>query len=365
MTTMADVARLAGVSPKTVSNVLNGYPYIKGSTREKVLAAIDELGYQMNISARNLRAGRTGIIALAVPELSLPYFAQLSDAVIEAAATKGWTVVVEQTGGVRERELEVLSGARRHLVDGVIFSPLALGPGEADYLRVDFPLVLLGERIVHGPVDHVTMSNTEAARAATQHLLDLGRRRIAVIGAHFGEVRGAATLRLDGYLAALEAAGIERDDALISAPGLWWHRTEGAQGMQRLIEAGTEIDAVFGFNDTLALGALHVLLRSGRRVPEDVAVVGFDNIEETRFSMPPLTSIEPGRVQIARTAVDLLAEKVGGERPTEHREVYADFTLEVRESTVGRQQAPSDVEAVAPALGPRPAVAPVDTVSGR
>ena len=120
MATMSDVARRAGVSSQTVSNVLNGSPYIKESTRSKVMAAIGELGYQMNISARNRRAGRTGIVALAVPEVSLPYFAQLCDRVIESAATKGCTVVVEQTGGVRNRELDGLSGARRHLVDGVI-----------------------------------------------------------------------------------------------------------------------------------------------------------------------------------------------------------------------------------------------------
>ncbi|MEV1004044.1 LacI family DNA-binding transcriptional regulator [Nonomuraea sp. NPDC050202] len=365
MATMQDVARRAGVSAKTVSNVLNGYPYIKESTRARVMAAIDELGYQMNISARNLRAGRTGIIALAIPELSLPYFAQLSDAVIEAAATKGWTVVIEPTGGVRERELEVLSGARRHLVDGVIFSPLALGPDDADHLRVDFPLVLLGERIPHGPVDHVTMNNVEASRAATQHLLDLGRRRIAVIGAFPGEQMGTATVRLNGYLAALEAAGIERDDTLITSPGPWWHRTEGAQAMQRLLDADIRFDAVFGFNDTLALGALHVLLWSGRRVPEDVAVVGFDNIEETRFSMPPLTSVEPGRLQIARTAVDLLAERVGGTGPAGQREIYADFTLEVRESTVGRQRSPGGAEAVSPPLEADPTVTPLDAASGR
>jgi DNA-binding LacI/PurR family transcriptional regulator len=334
MATMRDVARRAGVSIKTVSNVLNGYPYIKESTRAKVLAAVDELGYRMNVSARNLRTGHTGIIALAIPELSLPYFAQLADAVIEAAAAKGWTVVVEQTGGLRERELDVLSGARRHLVDGVLFSPLALGPDDADHLRVDFPLVLLGERILHGPVDHVSMSNTEAAGAATRHLLDLGRRRIAVIGAN--QVAGAATTRLDGYLTALEKAGLPRDDTLIATPGLWWHRTAGAQAMQMLLDDGAEIDAVFGFNDTLALGAMHVLHQRGRRIPEDVAVIGFDNIEETNFSMPPLTSIEPGRMQIARTAVDLLVERVGGQGRTEHRKIYTDFTLEVRESTVGQ-----------------------------
>ena len=105
--------------------------------------------------------------------------------------------------------------------------------------------------------------------------------------------------------------------------------------MQQLLHAGTEIDAVFGFNDTLALGAMHVLLRAGRRVPDDVAVIGFDNIEESKFAMPPLTSIDPGRAQIAHTAVELLAERIDGERPSERREIYADFTLEVRDSTAG------------------------------
>ena len=337
MVTMRDVAGRAGVSIKTVSNVLNGYPYIKESTRAKVLTAIDQLGYRMNISARNLRAGRTGILALAVPELSLPYFAQLSDAVIEAAAAQGWTVVVEQTAGVRERELDVLSGARRHLVDGVIFSPLALGPDDAHHLRVDFPLVLLGERVLHGPVDHVTISNVRAAQAATRHLLNLGRRRIAAIGAN--GVTGAATARLDGYLAALREEGVEPDDTLIVDPGLAWNRTAGAHAMQKLLLASTPIDAVFGFNDTLALGAMHVLLRSGRRIPEDIAVIGFDNIEETEFSLPPLTSIEPGRVQIAHAAVDLLVKRIGGKGLAEHQQIYADFTLEIRESTTGRQQA--------------------------
>src|SRR5665647_2148175 len=162
--TMHDVARLAGVSIKTVSNVVNGYPHIRETTRARVLAAIDELDYQLNVAARNLRTGRTGIIALAVPELGLPYFAELADSVIEAADVQGLTVLIEQTGSRRERELEVLSGARRHLTDGLIFSPLALGAGDEDLLRVDFPVVVLGERLFPDSVDHVTMQNVEAAR---------------------------------------------------------------------------------------------------------------------------------------------------------------------------------------------------------
>lgn len=341
--TMHDVAKLAGVSIKTVSNVLSGYPYVRDSTREKVLAAVAHLGYRMNISARNLRAGRTGIIALAVPELSLPYFAELADAVIRAAEERSWTVLVEQTGALREREIAVLSGSRKHLVDGLIFAPQAVGADDIDHLRGDFPIVLIGERIFPGPVDNVTMSNVEAARSATRHLLDLGRRQIAVIGAHPGESDGTASLRLEGYLAALRGLGIEPAEELIAPAGLW-HRAEGAAAMRALLESGAPIDGVFCFNDTLALGAMHVLLRHGIRIPDDVAIMGFDDIEEARFSMPPLSSVEPGRDQIARTAVALLTEQITTRSRTkpgesqggpEHRQVIAQFTIRVRESTAG------------------------------
>ena len=331
--TMHDVAKLAGVSIKTVSNVVNGYPYIRESTRARVLAAIEELDYQVNVAARNLRTGRTGIIALAVPELSLPYFAELADSVIQAADAQGLTVLIEQTGGQRERELEVLSGARRHLTDGLIFSPLALGPGDEDLLEVDFPMVILGERIFHSAVDHVTMHNVEAARAATRYLLELGRRRIAVVGVHPGEVVGSAGLRLKGYRQAMADAGLEVDESLLGEAGLW-HRATGAQSMARLLDAGVRPDAVFALNDAMALGVLHELQVRGVRIPEEVAVIGFDAVDEGSYSNPSLTTVDPGREQIARTAVEMLAERVAGKgAPHEARRVYADFSIVVRGST--------------------------------
>lgn len=313
--TMQDVARRAGVSVKTVSNVVNGYPHIRPATRDRVLAAIADLDYQINLTARNLRTGRTGVIGLAVPELSLPYFAELADSVIEAADAEGLTVIIEQHGGRREREVEVLGGSRRHLTDGLIYSPLALGPGDEHLLDVTYPLVLLGERIFHGPVDHVTMRNTDAARAATEYLLGLGRRRIAAVGVHPGEEVGSAALRLAGYQAALAAAGIGADPALQGEAGLW-HRATGAAAMARVLDAGARPDAVFAFNDALALGAMHELQVRGIRVPEDVAVIGFDAIDEGRYSNPTLTTVDPGREEIAGTAVRLLHERtrgVGGE----------------------------------------------------
>jgi DNA-binding LacI/PurR family transcriptional regulator len=330
---MRDVALHAGVSPKTVSNVMNGYPYIREATRLKVLASIEALGYQMNLSARNLKSGRTGIIGLAVPELSLPYFAELADAVIQAAEQHGLTVMIEQTGAVRERELAALQRPRGHLVDGLLFSPLGLGHEDADQLRISTPMVLLGERIFHGPVDHVMIDNVTGTRAAVQHLLELGRRRIAVIGTHPGELVGTAAIRYDAYASALDEAGVEpmRQLAVQAGP---WHRSNGAEAMEQLLASGIEFDAVLGLNDTLALGAIRVLAKHGIRIPDDVAVAGFDDIDEARYSTPTLTTVDPGRAQIATTAVELLVARMNGD-DSEHREIIAPYELHRRESTLG------------------------------
>lgn len=336
--TMHDVADRAGVSIKTVSNVVNGHPYVRAATRERVEHAIAELGYRVNVTARNLRRGRTGLVGLAVPELSLPYFAELADSVIRAAEEHGLTVVVEQTGGSRERELEVLRGQRRRFTDGLVYSPLALGPEDVAELDVvDYPMVLLGERIFGGPADHVTMSNVEAARAATQHLLDLGRRRIAVVGAHPDEDIGSAALRVEGYAAALAANGVPLDPALVGTAGPW-HRAAGAATMARLLDADLGIDAVFGLNDALALGALHTLHRRGVAVPDDVAVIGFDDIEEAAYSSPTLSTVRPGREQIARTAIELLVARMAQPPvPRPFQRVVADFSVVARASTTGER----------------------------
>lgn len=331
--TLHDVARSAGVSIKTVSNVINDYPHVRAETRERVQQAIAELGYQPNLSARSLRSGRTGAITLALPELKLSYFAELADSVIAAAERAGHVVLIEQTGGDRDRELQLLHSPRLKMTDGLIFSPLGMGMEDAAQLDVSYPLVLLGERIFDGPTDHVTMRNIDAARAATEHLLRSGRTRVAVVGAHQGEVIGSAGLRLQGYRQALEAAGIPFDERLISSTTLW-HRANGAHAMHELLDRGVPFDAVFGLNDTLALGAMRVLQEAGHRIPDDVAVIGFDDLDEAQYSLPSLTTVDPGRVEIADIAVRALLERIhetdgalGG--PRLH---LADFSIVTRES---------------------------------
>jgi DNA-binding LacI/PurR family transcriptional regulator len=329
---LKDVAKRAGVSIKTVSNVVNGYVHVRPETRARVNAAIDALGYRPNLTARSLRGGRTGVIALAVPDLTSPYFAEIAEGVIDAAERLGWTVLIDQTDGRRERELIVLHGIRDHLIDGVVFSPLALGDEDLRATRSEVPIVCLGERVHAGTMDHIAIDNVAAARIATSHLIERGRRRIAAVGAQVSPVAETARLRLAGYTEALEEAGLRVEkDLVLSATA--WHRAEGLLAAKRLIESQTVPDAIFCFNDLLALGVLHGLAELGVVVPDDIAVVGIDDIEECRYVRPTLTSISPDKTAIARQSVALLAERLVEPSGTAGREIEVDFQLVVRQSS--------------------------------
>ena len=288
---LKDVAARAGVSIKTVSNVVNGYVHVAPDTRARVQDAIDALGYRPNVAARQLRSGRSGVIALALPELQSPYFAEMAGLIVQAAELRSWTVLIDQTDGQADRERNLVAGLRRHAIDGLIFSPLALA-GEELAGRGDTPMVLLGERIWHGPADHVAIDNTAAAADATRHLAGLGRRRIAAIGAQDRPSAATAHQRLAGYHQALDEAGLPADPRLVAEVDSF-HRADGAAAMARLLDLPEPPDAVFAFNDLLALGAIRTLLTRGLRVPQDVAVIGFDDIEDGRFSTPTLTTIAP------------------------------------------------------------------------
>jgi DNA-binding LacI/PurR family transcriptional regulator len=333
---LRDVAKLAGVSVKTVSNVVNDYAHVTAATRERVLRAIEELHYRPNPAARSLRKGRSGLVGLAVPELGIPYFSELAGLIVDAAAEQSWTVLVDQTNGLLERELLVSEGIRSHLLDGLIFSPIAMGAEELARRQDDTPLVLLGERVFDGPADHVAIDNVAAARDATAHLLALGRRRIAAIGDQRHVPAGrTAHLRLAGYQLALAEAGLSFDEQLV-LPADYYHRSDGAESMARLLALDEPPDAVLCFADLLALGALRTLLAAGRRVPEDVALVGFDDIEDSRFSTPTLTTVRPDKQQIARLAVSFLLSRIADGLDTPPREVQVGYELAVRESTTGR-----------------------------
>ncbi len=340
--TIYDVAKVAGVSHQTVSRLLRGHAGIRDETRARVLDAIAKLDYRTNITARNLRTGTTGMIALAIPDLRQPYFAELAQSVIVAAREVGLTVFVETTDGDPERELSVLSGTHAQVVDGVLYAPKSVDAAELARQNIDFPLVLLGDRIFHSGFDHVTLPNRSGAQAAVSHLASLGRTRIAFIGAEPPSDFGAAALRLQGYREALESAGLPFDDELIVYDGEWVRRT-GATSMRRLLDSGAAFDAVFCCNDALAIGALRTMLAAGLRVPADVAIAGFDDTEDARFAFPSLTSVSPGRDELARAAVALLQRRIKQRaQPDEHEELVSDYSLAIRESTIGFTPSDSD-----------------------
>jgi DNA-binding LacI/PurR family transcriptional regulator len=348
---LKEIAERAGVSLATVSNVVNGYRPVGEQTRRRVQQAIDELGYAPNLSARHLRRGRTGIIALAIPELNNPYFAELAGAAMREATRLGYTLVMEDTAADREAELALAGGSHRRTIDGLIFSPVRLSRHDVLARTSDTPLVLIGEGVYDVPYDHIAIDNIAASHAAVRHLVSLGRRRIAFVGAQVGDPEGArygdqddavqtgdnrqsAHLRLRGYREALAAAGLPFDPALVATTPQFGRR-DGLLALRDLLSRDRPPDAVFGYNDLVAIGALRAIAEAGLRVPDQIAVIGIDDIEEGRFSNPTLTTISPDKEQIGRLAVRSLVARIEGRPVSPPADVAPPFSLVARESTLG------------------------------
>ncbi|WP_114560071.1 LacI family DNA-binding transcriptional regulator [Desertihabitans aurantiacus] len=336
--TLQDVAARAGVSAKTVSNVVNGHPHVRPQTRERVLQAMGELHYRVNLSARHLARGRTGIVALAVPWLSNPYFAELAHHVIRAArreAERGEsvTVLIDETHSDLERERQLVAGVGPQLLDGVIINPQGLTRADLEALTPMGPLVLLGERIFDGPVDHVAADNVAAARELTEHLLARGRRRIALVG--FGSQRaGTAQLRRDGISQALEDAGLALDPTLqLPVEGL--EREHGMTAARRLMARPDPPDAVVCFNDVVAVGMLKAFSLDGTGVGAGgaVSVAGFDNIPESAYTVPALTTVDWRTEELAETALEVLLDRIQSRRTLRPREITTPHRLVVRDSS--------------------------------
>ena len=331
---LKDIAARAGVSLATVSNVVNGYRRVGDATRRRVQQAIDELGYTPNLSARHLRRGRTGLIALAIPELNNPYFVELAGAAIREAAHLGYTLVMEDTAADRDRELMLIGGSHQQIIDGLIFSPVRIGREEVLASTSSTPLVLIGEGVYDVPHDHIAIDNVAASRVAVRHLVSLGRRRIAFIGDRPRDLPPAAHLRLRGYRAALVAAGLRYEVELI-APTAAFGRMDGLRAMRELLTLDRPPDAVFAYNDLIAIGAMRAIGEAGLRIPDDIAVVGIDDIEEGRFSNPTLTTISPDKERIGQLVVRALVARIEGRPAASTSDVQPPFCLVERESTLG------------------------------
>jgi LacI family repressor for deo operon, udp, cdd, tsx, nupC, and nupG len=329
--TLRDVAAHAGVSPRTVSNVVHDYPHVSAVMRARVQASLDALSYTPNLVARGLRRGRTGIITLLVPDIVLPYFGELAHEVVEQASRLGCTVMIDETGGLPDRERALLAtAAESSWVDGVLLSSIGLSARALAGLRSSMPVVLLGERTARSALDHVGIDNVAAAYDAVTHLLDLGHTRVAAVGGRGNPLDPTSRLRLRGYQRALADHGVP--ERTLHGRTVDYRRHSAAEAVRELFDRPEPPDALFCFSDELAAGALRALYDRGVRVPEDVAVVGFDDADGSRFLTPSLTSVRPDRPEIARASLEILLQRIGGldARP---RDVRVPHELVVRESS--------------------------------
>ncbi|HMR50168.1 MAG TPA: LacI family DNA-binding transcriptional regulator [Arachnia sp.] len=317
--TLHEVAERAGVSLKTASNAVNGTGRMSDETRARVERVIEELGYKVNVTARNLILGRTNSVTLAVPTLKSPYLAELAEAVIQVARPHGQEVYVttypdDGTHGM----LRCLEHFNPHLSDGLLLSMSEHENLTAEQLSVPYPLVCLGSRHTGGAADRVTTNDVADARAAAAHVLSRGSASIAVIGAHHepdfatlaAAVEGNAEQRLRGILEGCREAGRELDPEAVIVTGYEWTIGAGFRAARRLLDRKVRFDALICLNDGLAIGAISALRESGVRIPEEVQVMGFDNIEEGAYLSPALTSMDSSIGWVAASALGCLAERI-------------------------------------------------------
>lgn len=272
-------------------------------------------------SASGARATRTGLIALAVPHLEEPYFAELSSRLVRGAEARGMAVLIVQTEGEHSREIDVANGVGLPEIDGLIHIPRSLTVADLTRRTSPGPLVLLGEHIEVSPFTHITIDNRGAARTATEHLIAGGSRRIAFIGRRDARPSDAADRRHAGYLEALEVAGIPVDP-LLTAQVTAFSAEEGERVAGEMAAAVADLDGIVCSNDSVALGALAALAGGGRRVPQEITVIGIDDIRAARFSVPALSSVAPDHDQLVdATFTELerqLTAPLGANLPVRH-----------------------------------------------
>lgn len=330
-----DVALLAQVSVGTVSNVLNSPAKVSPSTVERVLRAIDELGFVRNDAARQLRAGRSRSIGLVVLDIGNPFFAEVARGAEDRAAQSGMTVLLGNSDESVIRETAHLDLFREQRVNGVLVTPASDDLALLRRLQAGGVPVILVDREVEGEsFDSVAVDDVEGGRLAGAHLIDIGRRRIMFVG-------GPQTIpqvadRLQGArfaVAACEGATIE----VIERPALTVLQGRAAGDEILALPADQRPDAVFAANDLLAVGLLQALaILSDIRVPEDIALIGYDDIDFATATVVPLSSIRQPAHLIGSTAVDLLLRQIADPDGDHERAVRFQPELVIRESTAGR-----------------------------
>lgn len=333
--TISDVAELAGVSYQTVSRVINNNPNVSAATRQRVQEIIVETKYRPSHIARSLVTARTATIGLVVPDISNPFFSAVARGAEEIASEHGYTVLLCNTGEDAAREIEVLNLLHERYVDGVI---VCGSRQEDDVLKKVLSqfqaAVLINRRVQGGLIPAVLVDDALGGYQSTQHLLEIGHTAIGFLAGPTASYSGA--MRLQGYEKALVDAGVNRDIAWVQ------HCTPtvaaGEEAAYRLLYAHPELTALFCYNDLVAVGALRACAALGRRVPDEMAISGFDDILLATLVSPALTTCHVPRVQMGSQAVSMLLDCINDEEDR-CSEIVVKPELMIRASTVASELA--------------------------
>jgi len=331
--TMRDVARAAGVSVNTVSRALAGKPDVSPSTRAKVLAVAKQLGYRPNKLARGLRSNRTATIGVIVTDIANPYFGALVKGVKEAAHRHGYSIVLQDTDEDYAKEEEAIQVMLAEQVDGLLITPVQTGIDTILCLKeAEVPFVLLGRRFEELKTHYVVTDDVRGGYLATEHLIELGHTEIALINGppHIS----SAKERRRGYQNALTEHGIEPDDGLIRSGAIT--AADGYREATALLRSTRRFTAIFCYSDFVAFGAIAAVREAGLHIPEDVAVVGYDDVELASYLDVPLTSVRIPKKELGAAAVEMLLEMLaGGQQEAGPQGIELPVQLFVRESTGG------------------------------
>jgi len=328
--TIYDVARLAGVSTATVSRALNATGQISPATRKAIEEAVEQLGYQPNTIARSLVKRSTQTIAVMFPDIADPFYPALVKGVQALADEQNYTILLCTAEGDPEREESYLNLLRAKQVDGALVDGLVLPRSRiARIVDEGFPIVSLDRDIDFPSIPLVQVDNRLGGRLAAEHLLELGHREIAHLAGR-PELRISGE-RLTGYREALADAGVAADPALVAVGG--FTEEGGYRAMQELLDQDAACTAVFAANDVSAVGALRAIRESGKRVPEDISVVGFDDLWLAAYLSPPLTTVRQPLLDIGRRATEILLDMIRGERKSRRVRHILEPELVVRAST--------------------------------
>ena len=336
MTTIKEVALRAGVSTATVSHVINNTRYVSDPVRQRVQEAMEELGYRPNVFARSLRQGKTRTLGLILPDSANPFYAELGHALENAAFLRNYNVFLCNTGCSIERERTYFDLLLDKQVDGIILDTEEIDPHEIkNRLPEDYPLVLVDRNFTEGIFDTVLTDNVLGGYLATRYLVELGHTHIACVTGPLN-LLGAAQ-RLQGYQQALAESGIPAEPGLLDYGD--FTAGSGHHAAQHLLSLPQPPTAVFVGNDMMAIGFLRSTIEMGRRIPEDISIIGYDDLELCQYLHPTLTTFAQPKGEIGETAIQLLLERIEDPK-LPPREILIPPRLIIREST-GIRRKPS------------------------